>query len=638
MAPPAGVRRDSTHLAFGAGAGAGPGADMDVSNDSPGQESVTAVDSSGDKAENAPKRIRLNLACNQCRKRKVRCDAETPKNLQNSPQHINSTTLGTRHEATSRSPHDWNSTPNFGTNSTPSNGNGGTGMNLSGDRNTSQPSDLRTQSWVSKAYDAAAQGQGDDPDHAANGQHQHPDIVINTDDNSEKVKYLGGSSLQCLTAFLDMHLRRRRLQTITPCFREGMRFVEEFDLPLRVMMPNLPDSAQDHIETFFVKVWPLIPVVDREFISAEFDRLHRKQLVHPGGLSQAMSKQDVPSIVIIFSILAIGADETAGSATDFGNSYLEAAYSLYGHLVASPYLPSVQALILLGFALRGKSKDGQCWQLTGQAVRIAHSIGLHRHISSRSRQANRGFPETFTSDQLSAATLSLEARVWWSCYAIERLMELETGRPSALTEQEIDQIHFPHPQSSEGDSVTGPLHLFVLWVSLARVMGQISEHLYHRRISDSWQLLYETGRLDQLLLEWVKTVPEGIKPGHELVHLGPDTEDSESGHQHQHIAAFLSLQYYQAQITLFRASLAFPTQKYLEEIRTRNATRRLPSYLRLLQSQNLSIAAARSMARQVLEIADHVVSSKHLFAPTQTISCCGCFGVEYFEEPRQADD
>lgn len=52
---------------------------MDLSNDSPGQESTTAVDSNGDKAEHAPKRIRLNLACNQCRKRKVRCDAETPK-------------------------------------------------------------------------------------------------------------------------------------------------------------------------------------------------------------------------------------------------------------------------------------------------------------------------------------------------------------------------------------------------------------------------------------------------------------------------------------------------------------------------------------------------------------------------------
>lgn len=83
---------------------------------------------------------------------------------------------------------------------------------------------------------------------------------------------------------------------MTPCFREGMRFVEEFDLPLRVMIPNLPDlpSAQDHIETFFVKVWPLIPVIDRVFINAEFDRLHSKQLAHPGGLGQVISKQVRP--------------------------------------------------------------------------------------------------------------------------------------------------------------------------------------------------------------------------------------------------------------------------------------------------------------------------------------------------------
>jgi len=78
-----------------------------------------------------------------------------------------------------------------------------------------------------------------------------------------------------------------------------MRFVEEFDLPLRVMIPNLPDvSASDHIETFFVKVWPLIPVVDREFINAEFDRLRYKQRSHPGGLSQVINKQVCQRLLI----------------------------------------------------------------------------------------------------------------------------------------------------------------------------------------------------------------------------------------------------------------------------------------------------------------------------------------------------
>lgn len=334
----------------------------------------------------------------------------------------------------------------------------------------------------------------------------------------------------------------------------------------------------------------------------------------------------------LFAILAIGADEAAGSATDFGKTYIEAAYSLYGQLVANPYLASVQALILLGFSLRGKSKDGQCWQLTGQAIRIAHSIGLHRHLLSGSRHASHHV-KTPASHHTSPDSLSLEARVWWSCYAIERVMELETGRPSALTEQEIDQLTLSHPQHSEGDSLLGPMHLFLLWISLARIIGQISEHLYRRRTANSWQLLYETGRLDQLLLEWVTVVPEGMKPGHEMVHLGSDEQDTESGHQHQHIAAFLSLQYYQAQITLLRASLAFPTQKYLEETKRKNAEKRLPSYHRLLQSQNLSIAAARSMAHQVLEIADHGITSKHLFGPTQPFLAAVVLGLHILKSP-----
>lgn len=374
--------------------------------------------------------------------------------------------------------------------------------------------------------------------------------------------------------------------------------------------------------------------------------------------------QDVPSVACIFAVLAMGADETAGAATDLGTVFIEAAYSLYAHLIASPYLSSVQALVLVGFALRGKSKDGQCWQLTGQAVRIAHSIGLHRHLSSLSRfprlPRDKNSPSTLCAHKsLGPGQFSLEARVWWSCYALERLMELETGRPSALTEQEIDQVEVdvcrrPRRAGDEDEEpgcATGTLHLFVLWVSLARIMGQISEHLYRKRISSSWQLLHETGRLDQLLLEWVRAVPEGIKPGQELVQLAaPDARPRDAGatgpgrrdrplHLHPHIAAFLSLQYYQAQITLFRASLTFPAQGFLDEIRVQNAVSPLPSYPRLLQSQSLSTAAARAMAHQVLEMADHcrdgVFPSRHIFAPTQPFLAAVVLGLNVLKSPAK---
>lgn len=351
----------------------------------------------------------------------------------------------------------------------------------------------------------------------------------------------------------------------------------------------------------------------------------------------------MPVVAIIFSIIAIGADEAAGAATENGKTYLTAAYSLYGHLVAKPHLSSVQALLLLGFALRARSKDGQCWQLTGQAIRIAHSIGLHRQLSFGSCARNDQNLATATTN-----ILHLEARVWWSCYALERVMELETGRPSAITEQEIDQVGLPHSLhqtdlsptgrgSNQSDTVearggsTGPLDLFLLWISLARLMGQISEHLYRKHATGPWQLLYETGRLDQALLEWVKTVPEGIQPGHH--HEIGLVQQGEPHYEYQNIATFLSLQYHHAQITLFRASLVFPTEHYLDEVKRQHAIRPLPSYLRLLQSQNMCISAARATARQVLEMADHDVNSKHLFAPTQPFLATVALGLHVLKHP-----
>lgn len=89
-------------------------------------------------------------------------------------------------------------------------------------------------------------------------------------------------------------------------------------------------------------------------------------------------------VVTIFAILCIGADEMEGVATDLGEVYLTAAYSLYGPLMAHRYLSSVQALVLPGVNMREKSEDGQCWQLTNQGIRVTHSIGLHvrRHLSA----------------------------------------------------------------------------------------------------------------------------------------------------------------------------------------------------------------------------------------------------------------
>lgn len=366
-------------------------------------------------------------------------------------------------------------------------------------------------------------------------------------------------------------------------------------------------------------------------------------------------QQDAAPVVSILAILCIGADEMEGGATDMGKAYLTAAYSLYGALMAHPYLSSIQALVLLGVAMRGKSKDGQCWQLTGQAIRVAHSIGLHRHLSA----SHPTFASSISVNLANSDSdhLPLEARVWWSCYALERLMELETGRPSVITEHEIDQIRTPPPpawpplsslddpaaeapmtdNSHEEINTTTPLKFFTLWVSLARIMGQISELIYRKRTYGPGHLLYETGKLDQLLLAWVNSVPQGLRPGQH--------HDMMQHPQHIHIASFLSLQYYQAQITLFRACMVFPTRTFLDEIRRQSqssespqVTPPLPVHLRdrLLQSQGICTAAARAMAHQVLEMADDDIAlSQHLSTPTQPFLAAVALALHILKNPAK---
>lgn len=108
-------------------------------------------------------------------------------------------------------------------------------MNLSRDTNTSHPSYLRTQSWVSVAYDAAAQGQGDDPEHAANG--NHPDVVINTDDNSEKVKVSANSP--CVLIWYWIALSRGTILSSSPrsIFSFILQGYSDFMLLINALVP-----------------------------------------------------------------------------------------------------------------------------------------------------------------------------------------------------------------------------------------------------------------------------------------------------------------------------------------------------------------------------------------------------------------
>jgi hypothetical protein len=342
-----------------------------------------------------------------------------------------------------------------------------------------------------------------------------------------------------------------------------MRHAEEFPLGMPgATLPNLPamETVKAYASTFFHTVWLLYPVFDVEVFKAELIRLHERQHSSPGGLQETLTPGDLPALATVYLVISIGADIAAGSTTEEGDIFLHAAYGLYAYLVSMPHLWSVQALFLLCVALRGRGRDGQGWQALGQAIRIAHSIGLHRQLSGQQssiRSAGATRPGAETGDT-SRVRLDRHVRscVWWCCYALEKMTQLETGRPSAITDHEND-LRFPDPQSTAasfryGDGhADGPSYVMsylAKWVALARILGRISDHIYGgKRHESALALFHETGKLDQALEQWARSMPEHSRPGSDLF----ADEGPSNAPYHSHIASFLLLQFYQVCKTQF---------------------------------------------------------------------------------------
>ncbi|KAL0939814.1 fungal specific transcription factor domain-containing protein [Colletotrichum truncatum] len=577
------------------------------------------------------KRIRLSLACNQCRKRKVRCDAQTPKchncilrgddcqttNPRNPKEHAvrkwaskSSTTQSdnSTHEGSepARDRHLRTVSPRPRQYLSPAYDNGSEGEDAAS----------RRLSWVAQAYRANVRD--NDSGHAPPGHSDlNPDIALNTDESSHRLKFMGGSSVQSLTMFADLFFKKRGLRTLSPYFRFGMHHVEEFQLPLSLQLPSLPplSTLDAYLDVYMKRVFPLFPVFDETTMRSDMDRLVSLQEAEPSGsLQGAIDSPQVPILVAIYSIICIGADEETGSLTEIGTHFLTAAYGLLAHVISTPYLASVQALVLLTIALRGRSKEGQGWQTLGQAIRIAHSIGLHRHASTKSPHNAPQRADSAPSPGYQG-NRKLHGQLWWSCYTLEKLMELETGRPSAIHDSDCDQT-LPEPvpvpaagiamsigSSPEGQADRQTIDYFQPWASLTRIISSISAHIYGRsgQAKSPRILLGGTVRLDSALTEWAQSLPPEIRPP------GPHSGNvilCETGHKH--LAAFLAIHYHHALICLHRAALVFPEAMYRTHINSQADSAGLSTVelSRLRRGADICIGSARAIVRLTGEIAD----------------------------------
>ncbi|CBF80622.1 hypothetical protein AN8473.2 [Aspergillus nidulans FGSC A4] len=525
------------------------------------------------------KRPRLSMACNICRQRKVKCDAEYPKcqNCRVRNQECITTDPqrpgcpGFREwlqvpekEKTQIEPPRRNQTANVG-------------------EYAEGEAEMDTARIFE--YHNASMAAEDDGNEASPVR-QPFETSVNTEQGTNRTKILGGSSSQCLAKSLDVYFKAARMEPVSGFFRHGMRRAEELNIPLALTLPELPDAERrkEYCSVFRLRIYPLYPIFNFTAFSASLE-----QLAAVEDLS-TISRDDIPVLVSAYLLMSIGVDERAQYPTEEGERYLHAAAGLLAHVIVVPYLPTVQALLLFTVAYRGRNQEGLAWQTLGIAIRIAYTLGLHRSQKQ-------------TTDEV-------HTRIWATCCSLEKVMHLASGWPTLI----------PDDLMADPDSLRLN-HRFLQWhLALAHYQGSISRHLYSHRPTDRAgaegttkrtvrQILLDTARLDNCLQSWANKIPSDQRPGSDLLTSSADF----------HILAFLSIEYHGSMIALHRAALIAPRSKIEEEVK-RHCSGEDFSH-RLTHGESICANSARIIARLSIELQDYGADSALIPAGTAGLAC-----------------
>ncbi|KAI9824149.1 MAG: hypothetical protein M1826_007463 [Phylliscum demangeonii] len=189
--------------------------------------------------------------------------------------------------------------------------------------------------------------------------------------------------------------------------------------------------------------------------------------------------------------------------------YLKNALGLVTELtMRNTDLFSVQALLGMALFLQGTPNPQPSFSLVAAAIRLAHSIGLHRRGS--------GF-------HLRPEEIEQRKRVFWIAYLVDKDLSLRSGRPPA---QDDDDMNVELPSEDPPDNIgniplgdgQGKVNLFRLMCTFAVIESKVYTQLYAVKASrqSDGELLQTIGRLDRELEDWKNGIPIDFRPEYEI--------------------------------------------------------------------------------------------------------------------------
>ncbi|RAH42101.1 transcription factor atrR [Aspergillus brunneoviolaceus CBS 621.78] len=171
-------------------------------------------------------------------------------------------------------------------------------------------------------------------------------------------------------------------------------------------------------------------------------------------------------------------------------------------------LLSVQALLGMSLFLQGTPNPQPSFFLVAAAIRLSHSIGLHKRGS--------GFG-------LNPVEVEQRKRVFWIAYLLDKDLCLRSGRPPV---QDDDDMNVELPSEDPPDNIGNvPLsdgkskfNLFRSMCRFATIGSRVYKRLYSAKASkqSDGELLNTIGELDKELEEWKDSIPLDFRPENEI--------------------------------------------------------------------------------------------------------------------------
>ncbi|PWY91060.1 fungal-specific transcription factor domain protein [Aspergillus heteromorphus CBS 117.55] len=170
-------------------------------------------------------------------------------------------------------------------------------------------------------------------------------------------------------------------------------------------------------------------------------------------------------------------------------------------------LLSVQALLGMSLFLQGTPNPQPSFFLVAAAIRLSHSIGLHKRGS--------GFG-------LNPVEVEQRKRVFWIAYLLDKDICLRSGRPPV---QDDDDMNVELPSDDPPDNIGnvplsdgGKFNLFRSMCRFATIESRVYKRLYSAKASkqSDGELLNTIGELDKELEEWKDSIPLEFRPENEI--------------------------------------------------------------------------------------------------------------------------